>query len=221
MLSPSCHVSSEGYSVYVEKIYTKTDLIFGNIYGPYISNLNERIFNERQTYELQSIGAAFGDVLASERPLRWVMVTDEFGTDPTLRFKDSTVQINALTMISKRIEKDQAVNLSELFRLTSDQLMRVGGEARCKVRLNNEDCHQSSCQGLRTGLSEFGSGALEDVPAVFVFKVRQRAGDAGNNCTHAIPNGFIECRIQVHLPPIKVGILRYYPTLRASTHRNK
>jgi hypothetical protein len=32
-------------------------------------------------------------VLASELPLRWVMVTDEYGTDPTLRFKETTLQI--------------------------------------------------------------------------------------------------------------------------------
>lgn len=31
------------------------------------------------------------------------MVTDEYGTDPTLRYKDSPVNINALTMISKRV----------------------------------------------------------------------------------------------------------------------
>jgi hypothetical protein len=50
------------------------------------------------------------------------MVTDEYGTDPTLRFKATTVQINALTKISKRIEKDEDVNLSELLRVTREQL---------------------------------------------------------------------------------------------------
>ena len=87
--------------------------------------IDDEAFNKTQTYELQSLGVAFGDVLASELPLRWVMVTDEFGTDPTLRFKDTTLQINALTMISKRIERNEAVNLSDLLRLTHDQLTRV------------------------------------------------------------------------------------------------
>jgi hypothetical protein len=50
------------------------------------------------------------------------MVTDEYGTDPTLRFKETTVQINALTMISKRVERDEAVNIFELLRLTREQL---------------------------------------------------------------------------------------------------
>jgi hypothetical protein len=86
--------------------------------------IDEGVFNKSQTYELQSLGVAFGDVLASELPLRWVMVVDEFGTDPTLRFKQTTVQINALTMISKRIEKGEPVNLLELLRVTREQLAR-------------------------------------------------------------------------------------------------
>ena len=86
--------------------------------------IDDKVFSKSQTYELQSLGIAFGDVLASELPLRWVMVTDEYGTDPTLRFKDTTVQINALTMISKRVEKDQIVDLSALLRITREQLNR-------------------------------------------------------------------------------------------------
>jgi hypothetical protein len=86
--------------------------------------IDDKVFNKTQTYELQSLGIAFGDVLENELPLRWVMVTDEYGTDPTLRFKGTTVQINALTMISKRIEKDEKVNLSELLRITRGQLTR-------------------------------------------------------------------------------------------------
>jgi hypothetical protein len=87
--------------------------------------IDGKVFSKSQTYELQSLGIAFGDVLASELPLRWVMVTDEYGTDPTLRFKSTTVQINALTMISKRIEKDEKVNLSELLHITREQLKRL------------------------------------------------------------------------------------------------
>ncbi|MGA8202371.1 MAG: DUF3806 domain-containing protein [Candidatus Sulfotelmatobacter sp.] len=84
--------------------------------------IDEGAFSKSETYELQSLGVAFGDVLVSELPLRWVKVTDEFGTDPTLRFKQTTLQINALTMISKRVEKDEPVNLSDLLRLTREQL---------------------------------------------------------------------------------------------------
>ncbi len=90
---------------------------------PVLQNLiDERVFNKSQTYELQSLGVAFGDVLASELPLRWVMVTDEYGTDPTLRFKETTLQINALTMISKRVERDEPVGVQRLLDKTREQL---------------------------------------------------------------------------------------------------
>jgi len=85
-------------------IGTKSDL-------PVLRRLiDDKVFKKSQTYELQCLGVAFGDVLTSELPLRWMMVTDEYGTDPTLRFKKTTVQINALTMISKRIERDEHVD---------------------------------------------------------------------------------------------------------------
>ena len=84
--------------------------------------LDDKVFKKSQTYELQSLGVAFGDVLGSEFPLRWMMITDEYGTDPTLRFKNTSVTINALTMISKRVERDEPVDLLELERKTRDAL---------------------------------------------------------------------------------------------------
>ena len=53
------------------------------------------------------------------------MVTDEYGTDPTLRFKKTTFQINALTMISKRVERDEQVDVSGLLRTTREQLAKI------------------------------------------------------------------------------------------------
>lgn len=83
--------------------------------------IDDKAFKKSQTYELQSLGVTFGDVLVGELPLRWVMIT-EYGTDPTLRFKDTSVNINALTMISKRVERDERVDVSELLLKTRDAL---------------------------------------------------------------------------------------------------
>jgi hypothetical protein len=84
--------------------------------------IDDKVFTKKQSYELQSLGVAYGDVLASELPLRWVMVTDEYGTDPTLRYKQTTLQVNALTMISKRVEQDQNLNLADLLSVTQERL---------------------------------------------------------------------------------------------------
>jgi len=86
--------------------------------------IDDKAFAKTQTYELQSLGVAFGDVLASELPLRWVMVTDEYGTDPTLRLKKTSLQINALTMISQRVERGDRVDLDQLLRMTREYVRR-------------------------------------------------------------------------------------------------
>jgi hypothetical protein len=90
--------------------------------------LDDRVFTKTQTYELQCLGIAFGDVLASELPLRWMMVTDEYGTDPTLRYKDTTIQINALTMLSKRVERDEEVDVQTMRRMTGEQVAQLERE---------------------------------------------------------------------------------------------
>ena len=82
--------------------------------------LDDNVFNNSQTYELQSLGVVFGDVLASELPLRWAMISDEYGSDPTLRFKRTSVSINALTMISKRVERGEKVDLRRLLEQTRE-----------------------------------------------------------------------------------------------------
>jgi hypothetical protein len=103
---------------------TKRDL-------PVLQNLiDDRVFNKSLTYELQTLGVAFGDVLASEFPLRWVMVTDEFGTNPTLRYKETAIQINALTMISKRVERNEPVNVQWLLDQTREQLALAEKKSR-------------------------------------------------------------------------------------------
>jgi len=86
--------------------------------------INDHVFEKTQTYELQCLGVAFGDVLSSRYPLKWAMVTDEYGTDPTLRYKMTTIQLNALTMISKRIERGEPVDVEHLFKQTEQELAR-------------------------------------------------------------------------------------------------
>jgi hypothetical protein len=87
--------------------------------------LDDQAFSKTQTYQLQCLGVAFGDVLATELPLRWMMVTDEYGTDPTLRYKDSTIQIAALTMISKRVEDGKQVDVADLLESVRDSLKKL------------------------------------------------------------------------------------------------
>src|SRR5262245_33375139 len=61
--------------------------------------IDDRVFSPTQTFELQSLGIVFGDVLANELGLHWELVTDEYGTDPVLRYGTAKVQVAAMTMI--------------------------------------------------------------------------------------------------------------------------
>lgn len=76
--------------------------------------LNDKAFSADQKFELQSIGICWGDVLCAIAPFRWMMITDEYGRDPTLQWKQTTINIHALTMISKRVEEGEAVDVEWL-----------------------------------------------------------------------------------------------------------
>jgi hypothetical protein len=69
----------------------------------------------RETNKLQCLGITLGDALAQELNLEWIMVEDEHGRDPALRWPGTTVIVFPLTMISKRIEAGEAVSVATLF----------------------------------------------------------------------------------------------------------
>ena len=69
-----------------------------------------------ETWKLQSLGIAFGDALEQDvEELAWVVVDDEFGRDPALRWLDTNTLTFPLTAISKRVEEGTEFNVVELF----------------------------------------------------------------------------------------------------------
>ena len=87
------------------------------------------LLRSNQTWELQALGVVLGDAMISSIPgLAWWSVTDEFGTDPTLRYRETTLQFNALTIISKRIERGEIVNVKELANLTAEHVNKSAGQ---------------------------------------------------------------------------------------------
>lgn len=83
--------------------------------------LDGKLVAPTSTWELQALGVVFGDALVADRPgLAWWQVTDEFGTDPTLRYQNSSLQINALTMLSKRVERGEAVDVEQMAEWVSE-----------------------------------------------------------------------------------------------------
>jgi len=78
--------------------------------------INSRAIQPTERYELQCLGVALGRVLARNvGGLDWAIVEDEYGRDPTLRYRQTSLQVNVLTMISKRIERGDSVDIQEMY----------------------------------------------------------------------------------------------------------
>jgi len=77
--------------------------------------LAAEVFSPEQTYELQSMGIVLGDAFVQDMGFHWIMVEDEYGRDPAIKFRDTSVLLFPLTMISKRIEQGDAVDVLDLY----------------------------------------------------------------------------------------------------------
>lgn len=88
--------------------------------------LEAKAFQPDQTWELQSMGVVLGDAFVQELGFRWIIVEDEYGRDPAIAVPGKSVLLYPLTMISKRIEKGQAVDVFDLFNWTAAQVEGLG-----------------------------------------------------------------------------------------------
>jgi hypothetical protein len=77
--------------------------------------IEQGVFKPTQTYQLQSMGIVLGDAFVQELGLEWVIVQDAYGRDPAVRVPKTSIIVFPLTMISKRIEKGEKVDVFELF----------------------------------------------------------------------------------------------------------
>jgi Domain of unknown function (DUF3806) len=77
--------------------------------------LEEKWIQPNETWKLQSLGIALGDALVQQTGLVWATVADDLGCDPALRDPGTGTAIFPLTMISKRAERGEAVDIRKLF----------------------------------------------------------------------------------------------------------
>lgn len=73
------------------------------------------VVTKQETYALQALGVAFGDVLVAEYPVTWVHVSDDYGETRALRIGDTDDVVFPVTMISRRIEGGIPVEVRALF----------------------------------------------------------------------------------------------------------
>jgi Domain of unknown function (DUF3806) len=87
--------------------------------------LREKWIEPNETWKLQSLGITFGDALAQELNMHWIMVEDEYGRDPALHDLGTTIVLFPLTSISKRIEKGETVDVRQLFENACQSVARL------------------------------------------------------------------------------------------------
>ena len=84
--------------------------------------LDLQVFSAEREDEARALGICFGDALAGQvRGLQWQLVTDEYGTDPALRYLEYKLQVNAPDMLLKRLERGDEIDL----RYMADQLQTI------------------------------------------------------------------------------------------------
>lgn len=89
--------------------------------------LDSDVLASDETFALQALGVALGDVIAAQLGLRWVVFEDELGDSRALRLGSSEIVIFPVTMISKRVERDLDVRVQELFEKTAREIARSDG----------------------------------------------------------------------------------------------
>ena len=78
--------------------------------------LDARVVEPEATYSLQALGMAFGKIFIANTPhYDWWMVEDEYGRDPALRYRQTTLLAFPQTMISKRVEDGEDLDVHSLF----------------------------------------------------------------------------------------------------------
>ncbi|MCE3225563.1 MAG: hypothetical protein K0S32_114 [Bacteroidetes bacterium] len=77
--------------------------------------LKSNWIDKKDKVKLQCLGITLGDTLIQDMNFIWVQVEDEYGTDPAIQLPDTTIILFPLTMISKRIEANETVDINELY----------------------------------------------------------------------------------------------------------
>lgn len=93
------------------------------------SIIDQRVVSAGQTYELQALGIALGDVMVAELGFDWVVLRDQYGRSRALQYKLTENYLFPVTMISKRVEVDLSFTVVELY----EKAVEVATEADGRI----------------------------------------------------------------------------------------
>jgi hypothetical protein len=110
--------SKEKYKTAAGKLGTIRAILQGNVFRP------------NQKYELQCLGIVLGDAFVQDMGMEWIMVEDEHGRDPAVRLPNTAIILYPMTMISKRIEGGEKVDVFELYNGVAAQVEALEGKSK-------------------------------------------------------------------------------------------
>ena len=87
--------------------------------------LEQQVFKSTQTYELQCMGIVLGDALVQHCGTEWRVAEDEHGRDPCVQVPGTTIILFPLTMISKRVERSEQVDVFALFNQSAAKIAEL------------------------------------------------------------------------------------------------
>ena len=88
---------------------------------------DRRIVPHRDVLTWQAIGVAFGDILANELDLEWIIYEDHRGTSKALRWRKTDNFLFPVTMFSKRLRYGEALDIEAIY---DEMTTRVGNFKR-------------------------------------------------------------------------------------------
>jgi hypothetical protein len=81
--------------------------------------------NKDETNKLQCLGIALGDIFVQDLNFSWVEVEDQYGNDPALKLENTSLILFPLTMISKRIEKEETIDIMNLYNELKNKVIEL------------------------------------------------------------------------------------------------
>ena len=93
------------------------------------------LFKAEQTYELQALGVVLGDAFVQELDAKWVIVNDPFGRNAAVQIPGTTVYLFAVTMIQKRVEEGEDMDVQAFFHAVTQQAKQMKADPSRKLRV--------------------------------------------------------------------------------------
>jgi len=84
---------------------------------------------KNETVKLQCLGITLGDVFVQDMDFIWVQVEDEYGKDPPIKLPNTTIILFPMTMISKRIEAGEDVDIYNLYTGLKEKVKEIRNSA--------------------------------------------------------------------------------------------